>query len=238
MNDPHNIRSVTGVDIELKIAGAGARSYAFLIDWHIRLIIALAWYIVGTVVVWGSLTPGEQSSAQFPLYLYAVLIPALVVYGLYHVVLEIVMRGSTPGKRIAGVRIVTQAGHTPGVFALLLRNVLRMFDSLPFGYAIGLTCAILTRQSVRIGDLAAGTVLVYQQSGSQALDVAQFANQDLDFAKVELVNELLDRWDELDPDKRRGLGQKLLVQMGRDGAEALDESTLKGELFELTGRRG
>ena len=43
--------SITGVDVELRIAGVGSRSYAFVIDWHIRLILALAWWVVGTIAV-------------------------------------------------------------------------------------------------------------------------------------------------------------------------------------------
>jgi len=44
-----NVRSVTGIDVALPVAGPGARSFAFIIDWHIRLILALTWYVVGAV---------------------------------------------------------------------------------------------------------------------------------------------------------------------------------------------
>jgi uncharacterized RDD family membrane protein YckC len=49
------IPSVTGVDVELKIAGPGGRSYAFVIDWHIRFLAAVAWFLGGTLAYAGGL---------------------------------------------------------------------------------------------------------------------------------------------------------------------------------------
>jgi uncharacterized membrane protein SpoIIM required for sporulation/uncharacterized RDD family membrane protein YckC len=154
------VDSVTGVDVALPVAGPGARSFAFLIDWAIRAILSVAWYVVAAVQYnhgWNIAAPLSPGAAWF---VYVVAPPA-AIYFLYHPIWEVLTRGQTPGKRMAGVQIVSRDGGTPGVGALLARNVFRLIDSLPVAYAVGLVTTMITRNYVRIGDLAAGTVLAY-----------------------------------------------------------------------------
>ena len=146
-------------DTALPIAGLGGRSYAFLLDWHIRAVAGLVWYAASTLALDRPFIPTETDSS----FWWIAVAPALAIYLLYHAGFEI-LTGGTPGKRLADVRIVDRNGRTPGVGALVVRNVLRPIDSLVF-YAVGLASVLLTRQAVRIGDLAAGTVLVYADTG-------------------------------------------------------------------------
>ena len=227
--DRLQVASITGIDLEMRIAGLGGRSYAFVIDWHIRAVAALAWFGVSSLTLYQSFLPPE--GVEFRLYLLGVLAPAAAIYLLYHLVLEPAMGGRTPGKRIAGVRIVTRDGQTPGTGALLIRNVFRLLDMLPSFYVVGLVAVITTRQSVRIGDLAAGTLLVYDSaleqrslSGLQEQAVAR-----LGLERMELVRDLLDRWNGLEPAARRRMASKLL---GDEAGEATD-AELKERLAEL-----
>ena len=215
-----SVDSVTGIDVSLAIAGPGARSFAFIIDWHIRLILALAWLVVAAVVNNGAFslayTP-DHSQRWFAL----VLAPALAIYFLYHPAVEVAMRGSTPGKRRAGIRIVTRTGGPPGAGALLVRNVFRLIDSLPVLYGLGLTLMVLTRDSLRCGDMAAGTVLVYEHSAMAAgllQDASQRIGGRLDTAGAEIAAELLQRWTSLVPEARIRLARALLQRYL--GAEA------------------
>lgn len=159
------IDSVTGVPVRLAVAGPGARAYAFLVDWHLRTLIALGWYAAAALIVNGRLDlapPPGLSPAWFALGL----VPAAVIYFLYPWVLEIALHGRTPGMRIAGIRIVCRDGCAPSVGALLTRNVFRLVDSLPVLYGVGLIATLWTREHVRVGDMAAGTLLVYEDSGA------------------------------------------------------------------------
>jgi uncharacterized RDD family membrane protein YckC len=137
-------------------AGIGSRAYAFLIDWHIRLLAALGWFAAAIAVL------GTDLAVLAEHWRWSLLPPALL-YFLYHPVLELALHGDTPGKRTAGLRTVTRDGRTPGVGALLTRNLLRVVDSLPLFYALGLVVMFCTREQVRIGDLVAGTVVVYDE---------------------------------------------------------------------------
>jgi len=230
------IDSATGIDVSLPLAGAGARAFAFLIDWVIRLLLALAWYSAGALMYNRelSLAPPLQTDARWSV---GVLAPALAIYFLYHYVLEPIMRGRTPGKRMAGVAVISREGHTPGVGALLTRNVFRVIDSLPVFYGLGLIAVIATHEHRRIGDLAAGTVLAYDTLGTPLIDATEVsaAYAQHDALTVELIAELLRRWPQLTSEARRELARQLLVRQGLNAETlaAADEVDLHGHLQRL-----
>jgi uncharacterized RDD family membrane protein YckC len=227
------VDSVTGIDVALAVAGPGARAYAFLVDWHIRVVLALAWYALAALLYNRRLTLALPESGG-PGWLWSVLVPALSLYLLYHPVLEVSLHGHTPGKRMAGLRLVTRDGGAPSAGALLTRNVFRLIDSLPLFYGVGLTAVMLSRNHLRIGDMAAGTVLVFEHAASlPAIDVP--GDGRLDASGAELVTELLARWATLAPEARARLARALLTRYGEDpGALGDDaEASWRGRLEAL-----
>ena len=208
-NDQVTIRSVTGVDLALDIAGPGTRSYAFVIDWHIRVLLACAWLLVAVYALKLRLDVRSRSMLLS-------IFPALVIYFLYHPILEIAMRGRTPGKRMAGIRILSRDGGPPSTVALLLRNVFRLIDSLPATYTIGLTTCFLTANRVRIGDLAAGTLLVMDNKAAEEslLRIDKLAAKSkLSLDALELVDQVLERWNSLEADHRARIARSLLARL-------------------------
>jgi len=226
------VDSVTGIDVSLPVAGAGARAYAFLIDWHIRVILAAAWYVAAALIYNGrlSLTPPPNVAS---LWYGAVIVPALSIYFLYHPVLELLMRGRTPGKRSAGVRIVARDGGAPSAGALLVRNVFRLIDSLPMFYCVGVVATVISREHLRIGDMAAGTLLIYEHADVRLLAAAGALQgmQRLDAAGAELVAELLERWPTLTAESRVRLAQQLLARYGLE--TRAEEAALRERLAHL-----
>jgi uncharacterized RDD family membrane protein YckC len=223
------VDSVTGVDVALPVAGPGARSFAFVIDWHIRTVLSIAWYIVAALLHnggWRLAAPLNPDSMWFVF----VVAPAGAIYFLYHPIWEVAARGLTPGKRMAGVQIVSRDGGGPGVGALLTRNVFRLIDSFPLAYAVGLVTTMFTRNHVRIGDLAAGTLLVYAHRDAALVQYTggrTIGNQ-LDATTSEVVSELLQRWATLDAAARYRIAQKLLVDPPAD-----DEAALRARIEQL-----
>jgi uncharacterized RDD family membrane protein YckC len=207
------LQSITGVDIELRIAGPGSRSYAFVIDWHIRLLVALAWLLAALIVYNGGFNFADDAGPRTGWYYLTVVMPPTVIYFLYHPILEVAMRGRTPGKRIAGVRLVSRTGDIPSIGALLLRNVFRLIDSIPFVYLVGLATVMFTSQHVRIGDLAAGTLLVMDGSENDKSFASLAHASGLDPQVAELVQELLDRWTSLDEATRANIARALLTRI-------------------------
>jgi uncharacterized RDD family membrane protein YckC len=230
------VDSVTGVDVSLAVAGTGARALAFLIDLLIRTILVTSWYVVATLLYnrkWSLATPDDPDGTW---YLYVAL-PATLTYLLYHTVLEIAMRGRTPGKRMAGIRIVARNGSVPTVAAQLVRNVFRLIDSFPVGYGVGLFTCLVTRDHVRVGDLAAGTLMIYENRNTLATPGLALSPNDrrLDIAALELVGELLERWDALAPSARSRLARSLLERVtGSALAASATEVELRAQLENLT----
>ena len=103
--------------------------------------------------------------------------PAIAAYALlnfcvfwgYYIVFELAWGGRTPGKRVAKIRIVRADGGPAGASEIVVRNLVRMIDMLPVGYLIGLITMLANRQARRLGDFAAGT-LVVKAGGEVMLD--------------------------------------------------------------------
>jgi uncharacterized RDD family membrane protein YckC len=235
------VDSVTGVDLSLPLAGPGARCYAFLIDWLIRAILVTAWYGAAALLYnrrWSLTAPLTPDAKWFAF----IIAPAAAIYFLYHIVLEIAMHGRTPGKRMAGVHIVTRDGSPPGVTALLTRNVFRFVDSLPVAYGVGLVATLVTKDHVRIGDMAAGTLLTYERANvilpehAQSPGIGSTQRQRrLAGSEAEIADDLLSRWNTLDHAVRRELAIKLLARYTISTPEELQtETTLKARLKALS----
>jgi len=232
------VRGLTGVDMALRIAGPGTRSFAFLIDWQIRLLAALALILMASLL---RLLPGVSKPVMAAVWITTLIIASLI-YFLYHPVLEVIMRGRTPGKRKAGARIVTVEGAIPTVGSLLLRNLFRLIDCMPGFYIVGLGCCLFTEKRVRLGDLVAGTVLVLEEAeASRTLARLGEAMQrsSLPLEALRLIHDLLDRWRDLDEEQRRQLARGLLTKLdpgfdsGRESA--LNDQALRVRLEALLG---
>jgi len=79
----------------------------------------------------------------------------------YPVAFEVLARGQTPGKKLLGLRVLRADGAPVGWSRSSVRSLLSFVDFLPFGFAAGLTAMLLGRRSQRLGDLAAGTLVVH-----------------------------------------------------------------------------
>lgn len=212
--------NAAGVEVEQEIAGLGSRSVAYIIDWHVRLLLVFGWLLLVWVLAGGGISSDAMSSifereVAGKVVFYVGLIPSLIIYFFYHPLLEIVMKGRTPGKRWMKIRVVADNGLTASAGAILIRNVFRLVDSLPAYYMLGLLVGMVNQRNCRIGDLAAGTVLVFEKR-SKGLDWVPGQNHSgIDPRDLDLVHELLERWRGLGREARTELAMRLLQKLGR-----------------------
>jgi uncharacterized membrane protein SpoIIM required for sporulation/uncharacterized RDD family membrane protein YckC len=157
------VPSATGVDAELVIAGPGARAMAFMVDWLLRSALSVFYMLVASLVLLGNLSfsVGPEESTRWFL---GGVVPAMAIYFLYHLVIEPLMSGRTPGKRMVGLRVLTLEGQVPTTSALIVRNVFRLVDSMPVGYVVGLLFVLFGKRHLRLGDIAAGTVVAVERA--------------------------------------------------------------------------
>lgn len=215
MEEQLHIQSTDALQLELPIAGIGSRSYAFIIDWHIRLILALGWFFL-VLIIAAIATGGEEDAFFNDFWRNLMLWPSAIIYLFYQPLTEILMKGRTPGKRMVGVRIVTTDGRTPGIGALLVRNVFRLVDSLPQFYLVGIVTCGISKQQVRFGDMAAGTLLIHEKRATereldQMLELG--THSELSPEHFELVQELRLRWFSLTQAARIHLAEQLLEKL-------------------------
>ena len=89
----------------------------------------------------------------------------------YHVLFESLMSGKTPGKVICKIRVTNVDGSTPGFVSYFLRWILLPVDMLPYAGGIGTLCIMFTKNHQRLGDLAAGTIVVKTFFASSKYDL-------------------------------------------------------------------
>jgi uncharacterized RDD family membrane protein YckC len=149
------IATPEGVDVELTLAGIGSRFIAALMDFAIQgATIVAAAYVLGV-------TGGDGEG--WPLAVFSIVF-FLVFFG-YDVLFEVRSRGRTLGKRWTGLRVVRTGGRPVTFIPSCVRNVMRLVDILPAMYAVGMLSIFVTKRNQRLGDLAAGTLIVRERPG-------------------------------------------------------------------------
>ena len=148
------------VAIDLPLAGIGSRFVALLIDYVIWLVA-----FVGFVFLFALIDPSFSKFSKLGekwVTALAIFIPFLVYWG-YFTLFEAFWKGRTPGKWIAKIRVIQVSGRGIGLFESMTRNLLRVVDQFPFVYAVGVMFVFFTRQHQRLGDMAAGTLVVHER---------------------------------------------------------------------------
>lgn len=150
------VETPEGIALQLRAAGVLPRASAWIIDAVIRM--AIVW---GVAIVIGVL--GESGVGIYLMALFA-------LFWLYPVLFEVLRDGQTPGKQAMRLRVINANGTPVTWIASIVRNLIRTVDMLPFGYAFGLLACLVDPHSRRLGDLVAGTLVVYAGSASHAGD--------------------------------------------------------------------
>lgn len=144
-----------GIEIRLRMAGPVLRMGAYLMDLMIR---------VGVLGVGGLLASFAGIAIGGRVVSGVMLLVWFLLDWLYPVVFEAGKRGATPGKRMMGLRVVQTNGSPITLGQAIVRNFLRFIDGMPaFTYGFGLTSCLATKRFQRLGDLAAGTVVIYDR---------------------------------------------------------------------------
>lgn len=154
-----NVSTPEGVELRLPVAGLASRALAWLIDAAIKTI---ALSIVGVVLAYLE-SAGEGA--------YLILLFASLWF--YNVLFEVFAHGSTPGKKAVGLRVVSVKGTPVGWSESLIRNLIRVVDVLPGCYAFGCVSVMLTGNFQRLGDLAAGTIVIYEPQKQRKTSVVE-----------------------------------------------------------------
>jgi len=225
--DQLNIETPELVSIELPLAGIGSRFIAILVDSLILgaaliLLIFLAAFILPALDLLG------PKSASWGIGIF-LLILFLLFWG-YFALFEAFNNGRTPGKRVARIRVIHQSGSGINFVEALARNLVRIIDYLPGFYGVGIAAMFMSRQSQRLGDMVAGTVVVKEETAPlgflrerllkrpQGETLFDFSAASLELARpgdINAVERLLERWPQLRPRDKEKLAAAICEPLAK-----------------------
>lgn len=198
-----------GVDVELVVAGLGSRFISSLVDTTLMVVVIIPFLLLAAAM-------GSAGVAVASLAL-------LIVLFVVPTAFDALAGGRTPGRRLAGLRLVTDDGGPVGLLPAAVRNFIRPVDFLPSLYTIGVLAVFVSERNQRLGDLAAGTLVVRDvpapavtavpgRSREAAAPIAVPVGWDLTGvtdADLRVVRSFLGRRADLDPAARARVGADL-----------------------------
>ena len=154
MNEQVSVETPEQIDINFQQAGIGSRFYAALIDTLLLTLISLLGYYVNRQFIFdlGDIV-GNWLGALGGVIVFA------LFWG-YYIAFEVTTNGQTFGKLALGLRVIKDGGYPISFADSAIRNLVRIVDFLPFLYGVGLLCMLLNKNWKRLGDLAAGTLVI------------------------------------------------------------------------------
>lgn len=215
MEEYYRLETPENVELSYTPAGLGSRFLAAAIDTIIISLLVLVLIIAAAILFSASDRFGRAGTN---------LIIALVVLGVfliffgYYTFWEMRWNGQSPGKRAVGLRVIRDDGLPLNFSASMIRNLIRFFDFLPGSYGLGILTMLFSKRWKRLGDLAAGTLVVHDVSWvSPDLLRLQYATTDsasdhprLTPREYELVRQYLMRYYSLTDDARQRIELKLV----------------------------
>jgi uncharacterized RDD family membrane protein YckC len=148
LDTTRRVATPEGIELTLRLAGPVPRALAWSVDFLLRAAVVLVVMMIASRF-------GRAGMG-------VVLIAAFFVEWLLPAWFEAMWGGQTPGKRLFRLAVLNDDGTPVRWPGALTRNLLRAADFLPFLYGVGLITMLVNRDFKRLGDLAAGTVVVYQ----------------------------------------------------------------------------
>jgi len=209
------VETPEGIELEIRPAGPVGRGLAYSIDLLIRFGI------------WTAVSIPMQMTGELGLGL--LLLLAFCLEWFYPVLFEVKAGGRTPGKRMLDLQVVNVDATPTGWTASIVRNLLRVADFFPLFYVAGLVSMICSDRFQRLGDVAAGTIVIHQrkEKGDGALALTTDSSRPAPVAlrpdEQRALVDFADRQAALSEDRRIELADILTPLTDARGADGLRE---------------
>jgi len=192
------------------------------------MLLQLAAYVViGTVASLAGMAGFVPKLGTQWVIAILIFVAFLVQFG-YYSFFEAIWNGQTPGKRWTHLRVMQDSGRPITPYDAILRNLLRFIDWLPTLYAVGIVTILINREKKRVGDYAAGTVVVHEKplqgvssiwaatapSPSAAQTVSALPTVQLSSEELQLIETFFERRASLEPDVRRSMARQIAIKLG------------------------
>lgn len=162
--DEMQIETPEQIGLDLELAGLGSRFVAQLVDWCVKVVITFVLLIIAMILL-GFSNPFEGGN---PVLIATIITVTYLLWLGYAIYFEVRRNGQTPGKSFAAIRVVKQNGAALDGRAAFIRNLLAIADFLPAFHVVGALLILTTQNRQRLGDLAAGTVVIRERVAGEA----------------------------------------------------------------------
>jgi uncharacterized RDD family membrane protein YckC len=255
MNDDQlDIKTPEFVSIQFQLAGLGSRAAAFLIDRILLTVVNILIFIVAFMIMNGmSSFPFFIEENFLPLAITIVVL--FILNGGYFFAYEYFSGGRTIGKKLVGIRVIQENGHSITLLSSFIRNLLRIIDSLPTSYFLGIIMIFFHSKHKRLGDIVAGTIVVHERKAKRKnklspiekviqnrglskddLTIDEWTLKSLGMKEWKLVSTYVSRFHQLAVAERNQLTKQiadiLLSKIGLE-MEGKNELDLENTLFVL-----
>lgn len=208
LDESITISTPEGLLLRLQLAGVGSRFIAGVVDLIIQVIL---------IVALALLAGATSASSGFKGLV--VLIGTFVIVLFYPVLFEVLAKGRTPGKRLSHLRVVRDTGAPVDLPASAIRNLMRLIDGPLLLYLPSMVSVAVTSRNQRPGDLAAGTLVIREQSarargrgghaGADEIAPARWDASAVTVQETAAVRRFLERRESLERSARVQLAQRL-----------------------------
>ena len=178
------------IELDFETPEFHKRFFAWLLD----LVILIAYYLI-IMELLSRFTPSNKGTDNDLPFLYnmtAIQLLFLLPLFTYHLFFELVMNGQSIGKKIMGIKVIGEDGGRPALHQYLIRWLTRPFDFFFFGL-VGLLTVVLSKKNQRLGDMAAGTLVIKTKIEADIHDTVFFELNDEYVPRFPEVMRLSDR---------------------------------------------
>jgi uncharacterized RDD family membrane protein YckC len=186
----HEVITTEKVPLRFRVAGINSRLLAWLADLGMIALLLVMGAMLASALELGRAGLG---SALMSLWVFGLL------FG-YFLLFEWLWHGQTPGKRLVGIRVINWQGTGISFTQAAVRNLYRLVDAVPIPvpfllYGPAFVVAACNRENRRLGDLAAGTLVVHVESKARPVQALQEGVAGLDRAREALLRQRLNQLD-------------------------------------------
>jgi len=215
------VRTPESIAFNYELAGLGSRFLALIVDQTIQILTLVA--IFAGILLAGARVAARHAPTQVTdkfaeslAIALIVVILFIVLFG-YFIAFEALWNGQTPGKKLLGLRVVRDGGYPIDFGASLIRNLIRVGEQLLGYYLLAAVSALISPENKRLGDLAAGTIVVRDARLPSPREFPARAGAEPAYSPTAylsgeeraLVKRFLERRDALSPERRQELASQL-----------------------------